>query len=55
LFVNLKTIDIVEIDYSIPIFLDVLFDGIAINGYFYINRIENFQEGKPTKVDLIRL
>lgn len=53
--VNLKTIDIVEIDYSIPIYLDLTYNNVAINGYFYINRIDNFQEGKPTKIELVRL
>lgn len=55
IYINLKTIDIVEIDYSIPIYLDFVCNGVGINGYFYINRIENFQEGKSTKVELIRL
>lgn len=55
LYLNLNEMDIVELDYSIPIFLDITIKNITINAYFYINRIENFQNGKSTKVELIRL
>jgi len=55
IYVKLNEMDIVNLDYSIPVYLDITIKNITINAYFYINRIENFQEGKTTKVELIRL
>jgi hypothetical protein len=47
--------DIANIDFTIPIYLDVHSPDININGYFYLNKISNFQEGRATSVQLIRL
>jgi len=51
----LKETDIANLDFTIPVFLDVHTPEININGYFYINKISNFKKGRSTKVDLIRL
>jgi len=47
--------DISELDFTIPVFIDKHTPKIHVNGYFYINRVENYQKGKSTKVELIRL
>lgn len=52
LTINLTPIDIQELDFSIPIFLNV--PEMDINGYFYINKISNYRQGK-TACELIRL
>lgn len=52
---RLKEIDINNLDFSIPIKLDIHFSSIHVNGFFYINKISNFKDNKDTKVDLIRL
>ena len=54
-YFRLKEIDIANLDFGIPIFLDVHNAEVHINGYFYINKISNFKENSSTKVDLIRL
>ncbi|MDB5280968.1 MAG: hypothetical protein JWO06_43, partial [Bacteroidota bacterium] len=41
--------DILELDLLIPIYLE------QDSAYFYINKIENWKKGQPTKVELIRL
>jgi hypothetical protein len=51
----LTEVDIANLDFTIPIFLDVHYKEIHINGYFYINKISNFKKNNTTKVDLIRL
>jgi hypothetical protein len=51
----LSEVDVQNLDFTIPIFLDVHTPGFQANGYFYINKISNFKENAPTKVDLIRL
>ena len=52
---RLTEVDIANLDFTIPIFLDVHYSEIHINGYFYINKISNFKKNATTKVDLIRL
>ena len=52
---RLTEVDISNLDFTIPVFLDVHYFEIHINGYFYINKISNFKKNEPTKVDLIRL
>ena len=52
---RLTEVDIANLDFSIPIYLDVHDADTQINGNFYINKITNFKENKSTKVDLIRL
>jgi hypothetical protein len=37
--------DIQEIDYLIPVYLDIHTNGMEINGYFYLNKILNYQGG----------
>lgn len=51
----LKEIDIANLDFTTPIFLDVHTPEINISDYFYINKISNFKENSSTKVDLIRI
>lgn len=55
LYLKLNEKDIAELDFTIPIFLDVHEKDIKVNGNFYLNRIENYQQGETTKVELIRL
>jgi hypothetical protein len=52
---KLTEVDISNLDFTIPIYLDVHYSEIHINGYFYINKISNFKKNENTKVDLIRL
>ncbi len=47
--------DVANFDFTIPIYLDVHTPQVNINGYFYVNKISNFQKNRATKVDLIRL
>ena len=49
---KLTPLDIQELDFSIPVFLDVA--EMDINGYFYINKISNYSGGL-TSCELIRL
>lgn len=55
LYLKLNEVDIAQLDFTIPVYLDKHTSKIHINGYFYINKIENFQAGQTTKVELIRL
>lgn len=52
---KLTAIDISELDFSIPIFLNVQTPKIQINGNFYLNKINNFRNGELTQCELIRL
>jgi len=49
---NLNATDINNLDFTIPIYLDVPSE--SINGYFYLNKIENYK-GNITKCEIIRL
>lgn len=49
---KLNSIDIEELDHTIPIFLDI--PELNINGHFYLNKIENYK-GALTPCELIRL
>ena len=49
---NLNSTDISDLDFTIPIYLDVPIE--SINGYFYLNKIENYK-GNITKCEIIRL
>jgi len=48
----LNATDISDLDFTIPIYLDVPIE--SINGYFYLNKIENYK-GNITKCEIIRL
>lgn len=50
--IKLDATDIQELDFVIPIFLDV--PELDVNGYFYINKISNYKEG-VTPVELVRI
>lgn len=50
--VNLTAIEIQELDFSIPIYLKLI--DRNIDGYFYINKIENYKGG-ATRCEFIRL
>ncbi|MES2397940.1 MAG: hypothetical protein V4549_18150 [Bacteroidota bacterium] len=54
-FFKLNIIDVSEMDFSIPIYLDVQTPKMQINGYFYVNKISNYMAGKLTQCELIRL
>jgi len=49
---NLNATDINNLDFTIPIYLDVPSE--SISGYFYLNKIENYN-GNITKCEIIRL
>jgi len=49
---NLNATDINNLDFTIPIYLDVPSE--SISGYFYLNKIENYK-GNITKCEIIRL
>lgn len=51
----LQEIDIHNLDFSIPIFLDVHSKDVDINGFFYINKVSNFKDNSTTTVELVRL
>lgn len=55
LYLKLNERDVAELDFTIPIYLDKHTPKIQLNGHFYINKVENFQDNKTTKVELIRL
>lgn len=52
---KLNATDVSDLDFSIPIFLDVQTPKMQINGYFYLNKITNFMSGQLCKCELIRL
>lgn len=54
-YFKLNAVDIANLDFTVPVYLDVHDENIHINGYFYINKISNFKADNVTKVDLIRL
>jgi hypothetical protein len=56
--INLKlnSIDLQNLEYTKPIYLNFeTKENGQISGYFYLNFIEQFQENKTTKVELIKL
>lgn len=54
-YFQLKETDVVDIDFTIPIYLDISDGRTVVNGYFYINKISNFKVDSSTLVELIRL
>lgn len=52
--INLTPKDIQELDYLIPIYLNVHTSKVEASGYFYLNKIENYQRGF-TSCELMRL
>jgi hypothetical protein len=54
-YFRLTEIDVVNIDFTIPIYLDINTGTTSINGYFYINKISNFKVDSSTLCELIRL
>jgi hypothetical protein len=54
LFLNTNSIDIPNINFMIPIFLNVQAKSVYLQGYFYINKIENYVKNL-TKFELVKL
>lgn len=54
-YFQLKETDVVNIDFTIPVYLDISDGRTVVNGYFYINKISNFKVDSSTLVELIRL
>lgn len=62
-YFRLKPTDILDIQdiatqgkgWFTPIFLDASKDGVVLNGYYFVNRINNFSGDGSTEVELIRL
>jgi hypothetical protein len=54
-YFNLNTVDVLELDFLIPIFLDVHTPDIQLNGFFYLEKVNNFKSGEVTKCKLTRL
>jgi len=52
---RLTELDVVDFDFTIPIFIDYNDGETSINGYFYVNKIANFKRNTGTTVELIRL
>ena len=55
IFFKLNELDVVNFDFTIPIYLDYSDGQVVINGFFYANKISNFKADAPTQVELIRL
>lgn len=53
--IRLTELDVLDIDFTIPIYIDIHTPLFHANGYFYVNKISNFKENVTTKVQLIRL
>lgn len=51
----LQEVDVYNIDFTIPVYLNVHTSDFQAEGFYYINKISNFKNNNPTKVDLIRL
>ncbi len=54
-YFQLKETDVVDIDFTIPVYLDISDGKTVVNGYFYINKISNFKVDSSTLCELIRL
>lgn len=54
-FLKLNATHISDLDFSIPIFLDVQTPKMQINGNFYLNKVGNYTSGKLTQCELVRL
>ena len=54
-FFNLNELDIQGLNFFNPVYVNATNGRIQINGYFYINRINNFVGGSSTEVELIKL
>lgn len=54
-YFKLNATDIAKLNFLIPIYLDVHTPTQNINGYFYLNKVENYKGGELTKCELIRL
>jgi hypothetical protein len=57
LFIRLSELDIQGLDFFKPIYLNTSDPrtGLAINGYFYIEEVKEYQAGKSTEVVLVKL
>jgi hypothetical protein len=56
IYLKLNSIDLQNLEYTKPIYLNFeTKENGQISGYFYLNFIEQFQENKTTKVELIKL
>jgi hypothetical protein len=52
----IKTTDLNNLDFSIPIFLNIQTEKITISGYFFLNLVSEFSgDGETTAVELIQL
>lgn len=51
----LNAVDISQLDFNIPIYLDIHFKEFKVNGYFYLNRLENYSGNKNAVAKLLRL
>jgi hypothetical protein len=52
---KLSAVDISELDFLIPIYIDIHTAKHDINGYFYLNKVSNYKGGSLTQCNLIRL
>jgi len=51
---NIDSVDVGENNFLIPLYLNIQVNDIFLNGYFYLNKIENFKGG-ATKLELLRV
>lgn len=54
-YFKLNELDVVDFDFTIPVYLDISDGKITINGFFYVNKISNFKQDASTNCELIRL
>jgi hypothetical protein len=46
---DLSAVDVVDFDHFIPVYID------RFDGFFYVNRIIDFIDGRPSKVELVKI
>lgn len=52
---TLSAVDIANLDFNIPIYLNIQEDEFKVNGYFYLNKVDNWNGKNSTALQLIRL
>ena len=54
-YVKLTTVDINELNFMVPVYLDIHTQYGQINDWFYLNVVSNFKADESTKIELIRI
>ena len=53
--IRLTELDVVDFDFTIPIYIEYNDGNTSVSGYFYVNKISNFKRNLDTSIELIRL